>query len=89
MGAVLANGGVDPVLSVMMTSGLYTDSGRWAFDAGLPAKSGVGGGIVATVPGEMAIVAFSPRLSQAGNSVRGAGAIRHISDVLDLSVSRP
>ena len=103
MGAVLANGGVDPatgkaivdtdtveaVLSVMMTSGFYNESGRWAFDAGLPAKSGVGGGIVAIVPGEMAFVAFSPRLSAAGNSVRGTGAIRHISDALDLSVFRP
>ena len=49
----------------------------------------VGGGIVAIVPGEMAIVAFSPRLSEAGNSVRGTGAIRHISKALDLSVFRP
>ena len=103
MGAVLANGGVDPangkrivdtdsveaVLSVMLTSGFYNESGRWAFDAGLPAKSGVGGGIVAIVPGEMAIVAFSPRLSAAGNSIRGTGAIRHISEALDLSVFRP
>jgi len=103
MGATLASGGTNPVtgkrvvdkgtvesvLSIMIMSGFYNESGHWAFHAGLPAKSGVGGGIVAVVPGEMAIVAFSPRLSEAGNSVRGTGAIRHISDALELSVFRP
>lgn len=93
MGATLANGGVNPlsgdrvldaslvdeVLSVMMLSGFYDESGWWAYTAGLPAKSGVGGGIVAVVPGEMAIAAFSPRLSAAGNSVRGMKAVEYIS----------
>ncbi len=102
MGATLANGGVNPVtgrrvveeqyvdeiLSVMLLSGFYDESGRWAYRAGLPAKSGVGGGIVAVVPGEMAIVGFSPRLSPAGNSVRGAGAIEYISRELGLSLFR-
>jgi glutaminase len=100
MGATLANGGVNPVtgrrvleaqyvdevLAVMLLSGFYDESGRWAYRAGLPAKSGVGGGIVAVVPGEMAIVGFSPRLSPAGNSVRGAAAIESISRELGLSL---
>ncbi len=100
MGATLANGGVNPVtgkrvvdaqyvdeiLSVMLLSGFYDESGRWAYRAGVPAKSGVGGGIVAVVPGEMAIVGFSPRLSPAGNSVRGAGAIEYIARELELSL---
>jgi glutaminase len=100
MGATLANAGVNPitearvvdtrhvdeVLSVMMLSGFYDESGWWAYSAGLPAKSGVGGGVVAVVPGEMAIAAFSPRLSEAGNSVRALRAIQHLSEALDLSL---
>lgn len=100
MGATLANGGVNPlsgeqvldrslvdeVLAVMMLSGFYDESGRWAFTAGLPAKSGVGGGIVAVVPGKMAIAAFSPRLSPSGNSVRAARAIAFISSELGLGL---
>ena len=103
MGATLANGGVNPVtkarvldeqyvdevLSVMLLSGFYDESGWWAYTAGLPAKSGVGGGIVAIVPGKMAIVGYSPRLSEAGNSVRGMKAIRYIADKLELSIFRP
>jgi glutaminase len=102
MGATLANGGINPItgarvleeqyvdeiLSVMLLSGFYDESGRWAYRAGLPAKSGVGGGIVAVVPGEMAIVGFSPRLSPAGNSVRGAGAVEYIARELELSLFR-
>jgi len=100
MGATLANGGVNPltdakvldsslvdeVLSVMMLSGFYDESGAWAFRAGLPAKSGVGGGIVAIVPGKMAIAGYSPRLSSAGNSVRALLAIEHLSEALNLSL---
>ncbi len=96
MGATLANGGVNPlsgqrvlaaelvdeVLSVMLLSGFYDESGRWAYTAGLPAKSGVGGGVVAVVPGKLAIAAFSPRLSPAGNSVRGMKAVEYISRTL-------
>lgn len=84
MGATLAAGGVNPVtgqrvidadnvppiLAEMMMEGLYTASGDWAYTVGLPAKSGVGGGILAVVPGKLAIAAFSPRLDEAGNSVR-------------------
>ena len=98
MGVTLANGGrnpltgkqvldaslVDEVLSVMLLNGFYDESGRWAYDVGLPAKSGVGGGIVAVVPGRMALAAFSPRLSTAGNSIRGMRAIARIARELDL-----
>jgi glutaminase len=100
MGATLANGGINPltgeeviepqyvdeVLSVMMLSGFYDESGWWAYTAGLPAKSGVGGGVVAVVPGKLAIAGFSPRLSEAGNSVRALRAIQHLSASLDLSL---
>ena len=103
MGATLANQGtnpltgeqvlgeefVDEVLALMTLSGFYDESGWWAYTAGIPAKSGVGGGIVAIVPGRMAIVGFSPRLSKAGNSVRGMRAIQSISDELRLSLFRP
>ena len=60
--------------------------GIWAYDAGLPAKTGVGGGIVAVAPGKMAIAAFSPRLNTACNSVRSLLAIEHISSELNLSL---
>jgi len=102
MGATLANGGVNPVtgrrvlsaayvdevLSVMLTSGFYDESGWWAYTTGLPSKSGVGGGVVSVVPGEMAIVGYSPRLSPAGNSVRGMRAVQYIARELDLSLFR-
>ncbi|MFH1983713.1 MAG: glutaminase A [Pseudomonadota bacterium] len=100
MGATLANGGVNPmsgkrvleqryvpkVLAIMMTAGFYDESGLWAFTAGLPAKTGVGGGIVAVAPGQMAIVGFSPRLDAAGNSVRAMKAIQAISARLGLNL---
>ena len=100
MGATLANGGVHPktgkrllneddvpeLLAVMLTAGFYDESGLWSYTAGLPAKTGVGGGIVAVVPGEMGIAAFSPRLNAAGNSVRALNAINFISDELGLSI---
>ncbi len=85
MGATLANGGVNPVtgvraidehyvqdlISVMLTCGMYDYSGEWAYRVGIPAKSGVGGGITATVPGKLGIGTFSPPLDEKGNSVRG------------------
>lgn len=100
MGATLANGGVNPitsqrvldskyvpkVLAIMMMAGFYDEAGLWAFTAGLPAKTGVGGGIVAVVPGKMAIVGFSPRVNEAGNSVRAMKAIEYISDQLGVNV---
>jgi glutaminase len=103
MGGMLANGGVNPVtkercleakyvpkvLAVMTIAGFYDGSGAWAWNAGLPAKTGVGGGIVAVVPGRMAIVGFSPPLDQFGNSVRAQKAIQHISENLGLSIFGP
>jgi glutaminase len=100
MGATLANGGVNPVtkkqvmpakhvpelLAVMATAGFYDESGDWMYTAGLPAKTGVGGGIVAVVPGRFAIAAFSPRLNEAGNSVRSLNAIRDIAGELGVGV---
>ncbi len=92
MGATLATGGVQPtsgrrvlsretvrtVLSVMVIAGMYEQSGLWWTRVGLPAKSGVSGAILAVVPGWGAIVAYSPRLDAAGNSVRGALAIERL-----------
>jgi glutaminase len=100
MGGTLANKGVNPVtkvkvldakyvpkvLAIMMMAGFYNESGDWAYTTGLPAKTGVGGGIVAVVPGQMAIVAFSPRVNDAGNSVRSAKAINYIVDQLGLNI---
>jgi glutaminase len=100
MGATLANGGTNPVnnqklletkyvpkvLSIMLTAGFYNESGIWSYSAGLPAKTGVGGGIVAVVPGQMAIVGFSPRLNDAGNSIRAMKAIEYISEKFGLSI---
>ncbi len=103
MGATLANQGVNPItkkrvmpakdvpelLAVMATAGFYDESGDWMYDAGLPAKTGVGGGIVAVVPGRFAIAAFSPRLNEAGNSVRSLHAIRDIAGDLGVGVFGP
>lgn len=103
MGATLANLGVNPLtkkrvmpaehvpelLAVMATAGFYDESGEWMYTAGLPAKTGVGGGIVAVVPGRFAIAAFSPRLNEAGNSVRSLNAIRDIAGELGVGVFGP
>ncbi len=103
MGATLAAGGVNPytgkhvfsnehvpqLLSVMLSCGMYDYSGTWSFKTGLPAKSGVGGGIVAVVPGKGAIAAFSPRLDEAGNSIRAQKAIAYISEQLDINIFAP
>ncbi|WP_038027176.1 glutaminase A [Synechococcus sp. PCC 7336] len=98
MGATLANSGTNPltgqvclepkyvtnVLSVMGTSGMYNYAGEWVFRVGLPAKSGVGGGIVAVLPGRLAISVFSPRLDKLGNSVRGIAVCSDLSANFDL-----
>ena len=67
------------MLALMAMEGLYTASGDWAYTVGLPAKSGVGGGLVAVSPGKMAIAAYSPPLNEAGNSVRAQAAITQIA----------
>lgn len=73
---------VPRVLAVMATAGLYDDSGQWLFETGLPAKSGVGGGIIAVSPGRFGIAVISPPLDAAGNSVRAQRAIADISAAL-------
>jgi glutaminase len=73
---------VPAVLAVMATAGLYDDSGKWLYHTGLPAKSGVGGGIIAVSPGKFGIAVVSPPLDDAGNSVRAQKAIADISNSL-------
>lgn len=92
MASTLANGGVNPItkkqvvskstvahtLPVMATAGLYDDSGQWLYNVGLPAKSGVGGGIIAVCPGQFGIAVISPPLDAAGNSVKAKKTIEYI-----------
>jgi glutaminase len=108
MAATLAFGGRNPVtgkqaisaenvtyvLAVMATAGLYDDSGKWLYHTGLPAKSGVGGGIIAVAPGRYGIAVVSPPLDDAGNSVRAQRAIADIVRALkanpySVSTSNP
>lgn len=98
MGATLAHVGQNPVtakdvfdltavrstLAVMFTCGIYDFSGNWAFDVGISAKSGVGGGIVGVVNRQIGIASYSPRLDAKGNSVRGVGAFRDLGDEMGL-----
>jgi glutaminase len=100
VGATLANGGVNPltglrviapnhchrVLAVMVTCGLYENSGEWLYDIGLPGKSGVGGGIVTVSPGKGGLGTFSPPLDEAGNSVRGRLTTAELSRQLGLNL---
>jgi glutaminase len=73
---------VPGVLAIMATAGLYDDSGKWLYRTGLPAKSGVGGGIIAVSPGKFGIAVISPPLDDAGNSIRAQRAITDISNAL-------
>lgn len=98
IGATLARGGVNPLtgrrvtgaevvkrtLAVMITCGMYDGAGDWVSAVGLPAKSGVGGGIVAVLPGQLGIGVYSPRLDDKGNSVRGVRVCRSLSEQLGL-----
>lgn len=98
--ATLANGGINPVtgeralerryvqdvVSVMLTCGLYNSSGEWAYRVGLPAKSGVGGGIIAVAPHKLGIGTFSPLLDAKGNSVRGIKVCEALSQDFGLHV---
>ncbi|HYF19777.1 MAG TPA: glutaminase A [Ramlibacter sp.] len=100
MAATLANGGIQPftrekalepghvrdVLSLMLTCGLYDTSGEWAYSVGLPAKSGVSGGILAVVPGRMGLAVYSPRLDEHGHSVRGMAVFRNWSQAWGLGL---
>lgn len=103
MGATLANNGKNPatgeqvvspenvphILSTMLMAGLYDGSGGWAWHVGLPAKSGVGGGIVAVVPGKGAIAVFAPPLDEAGNSVKAQKVIQYVANKLDFNLFSP
>lgn len=100
MGATLADAGVNPLtgarvvdaaasrrtLAVMATAGLYETSGDWLYEVGLPGKSGIGGGIVTVAPGKGGLGTFSPRLDDAGNSVRGQLVAAELSHSLGLDV---
>jgi glutaminase len=102
MGATLAAGGVNPItkqqvvnsayvphiLAEMTMEGFYDASGDWAFNVGLPGKSGVGGGILAVAPGVLAIAAFAPPLDPVGYSVKGALAAQYVANALGLNVYR-
>jgi glutaminase len=98
MAATLANHGVNPVtgeraidqryvrdlLSVMLSCGMYDGSGEWAYHVGIPAKSGVSGGVIGVIPGRMGVAVFSPPLDPRGNSVRGLAVFQQMSQDLGL-----
>jgi len=100
MAATLANNGTNPatgrlvlasphlqsVLSLMFTCGMYDSVGEWAFKVGIPARSGVCGGILGVVPGVMGIATYSPRLDSKGHSVRGLEVFKRMSHDLGLSL---
>ena len=103
MGATLANNGINPstgerviksedipyILATMTMAGLYDSSGGWAWHVGLPAKSGVGGGIVAVAPGKGAIAVFAPPLDEGGNSVKAQKVIQYVANKLDYNLYSP
>ena len=105
MAATLANGGVNPVtkervidpihcqhvLAVMVTAGLYENSGDWLYETGLPGKSGVSGGLLTVSPGKGGMGVFAPPLDEAGNSVKGQLVTKFLSQELGLNLfaSRP
>lgn len=100
MAATLANGGMNPitrdqiidpihcqhVLAVMVTAGLYENSGDWLYETGLPGKSGVAGGMTTVAPGKGGLGTFAPRLDAAGNSVKGQLTARFLSEQLGLNL---
>ncbi|MBW4582356.1 MAG: glutaminase A [Tildeniella nuda ZEHNDER 1965/U140] len=103
MAATLANRGVNPItgdravptryirdiLSVMYTCGMYNFAGQWAYTVGIPAKSGVSGGIIAIVPRQVGIAVFSPPLDSHGNSVRGIKVCEELSRQFELHMFDP
>ena len=103
MAATLANGGLNPctgqqvivhehvqhVLSVMSTCGMYDYAGSWLYRVGMPAKSGVAGGLIAVLPGQLGVGVFSPPLDKFGNSVRGVAVCEALSDEFGLHLLRP
>lgn len=103
MGATLANHGKNPftgeqvisrgniphILAEMMMAGLYDGSGGWAWHVGIPAKSGVGGGILAVVPGKGAMAVFAPPLDESGNSVKAQETIAYFAEKLGINLFSP
>lgn len=102
IGATFAGGGINPItkqrilkeentpylLAEMTMEGMYGSSGSWAYNVGLPAKSGVGGGILAVVPGVMGIAGFSPPLDEVGNSVRGQKMVASVAQAMGYNLYR-
>lgn len=100
MAATLANGGVQPITgervcsaaaaritqAVMTSAGMYDGSGQWMVNVGIPAKSGVAGGLIGTMPGQLGLASLSPRLNEQGNSVRGVRIFREMSASLGLNL---
>jgi len=103
IGAILANSGSDPIsgerivppavvrdmLTLALTCGMYDYAGEWAYTVGIPAKSGVGGGILGILPGVGGLATFSPRLDRFGNSVRGVRVFEEMSSQFDLHLFDP
>jgi glutaminase len=103
MAATIANYGIHPItqiraidrqyirdlLSIMYTCGMYNFAGEWAYQVGIPAKSGVSGGIIAVIPHKMGIAVYSPPLDHRGNSVRGIKVCEALSQALDLHIFSP
>jgi glutaminase len=103
MAATIANYGTHPItqiraidrqyirdlLSIMYTCGMYNFAGEWAYQVGIPAKSGVSGGIIAVIPHKMGIAVYSPPLDHRGNSVRGIKVCEALSQALDLHIFSP
>ena len=103
IGATIANHGVHPrtgvqvvptdvtrdMLTVALTCGMYDYAGEWAYSVGIPAKSGVGGGILGLLPGVGSVAVFSPRLDEHGNSVRGLRTFEDLSEEFDMHLFDP
>ena len=98
--ATIANSGINPttdkkvfnpeissnIVSLMASVGFYEHTGDWMFSTGIPAKTGVGGGVMGVVPGMMGISAFAPPLDESGNSIKAQLAIKHIANSLNLGI---
>ena len=103
IGATIANHGRHPstgeqvvppavardMMTVALTCGMYDYAGEWAYSVGIPAKSGVGGGILGVLPGTAGVATFSPRLDSHGNSVRGLAVFEELSRAFDMHLFDP